>query len=240
MKRIFVLTLLTTVGFFQVDGQDLEGAWSSSEDGITRWLLMVDGCFTWTKYSTLDGFFQNTVGGTYQNNTNQILATIEFNPHDSTEIGQTLKWNYTLEDDRIQIQLGDGAPFEFTKSEPSESNELEGAFLFAGRKRNDEISRRNPDQPRKTMKILVGDRFQWIAYHTTEKRFMGTGGGNYSSVDGVYTENIEFFSRNQSRVGASLNFNYEIIDGEWHHTGKSSSGNPLYEIWSKRIITGRY
>ena len=240
MKRILILITLCSFGLIDTFGQNLEGAWSSTEDGVTRWLLMIDGCFTWTKYSTLDGFFQNSVGGTYQNNANQILATVEFNPHDSTEVGETLKWDYTQSGNEINISLGEGEPFKFIKSETDSPNELEGAFLFAGRKRDGEISRRNPDQPRKTMKMLVGNRFQWIAYHTTDKRFMGTGGGNYTSKDGVYTENIEFFSRNQSRVGASLNFNYEIVDGEWHHTGKSSSGNPLYEIWSKRKQTGRY
>lgn len=234
MTRLIFMIGVLFLFVTQSNSQDLEGAWSLEEDGVTRWLLMVDGCFTWTKYATVDGFYQNTVGGTYQNNSDQIIATIEFNPHDSTEVGQTLRWKYDLADDKLSIRLKDDQPFEFTKSKSSDPADLSGAFLFSGRKRDGEITRRDTDQPRKTMKILVGDRFQWIAYHVTDKKFMGTGGGNYASVDGVYTENIEFFSRNQSRVGASLEFNYEVVDGEWHHTGNSSSGKPLYEIWSKR------
>ena len=31
-----------------------------------------------------------------------------------------------------------------------------------------------------------------------------------NSIDGKYTENIEFFSRDNNRVGASLSFDYEI------------------------------
>nr|WP_299343463.1 hypothetical protein [Allomuricauda sp.] len=84
------------------------------------------------------------------------------------------------------------------------------------------------------MKILSGTRFQWIAYNTETKEFMGTGGGTYTTENGKYVENIGFFSRDDSRVGASLSFDFELKDGDWHHSGKSSKGNPIYEIWSKR------
>jgi hypothetical protein len=63
---------------------------------------------------------------------------------------------------------------------------------------------------------------------------MGTGGGTYTTADGTYTENIEFFSRDDSKAGLSLNFNYELIDGNWNHTGLSSKGKPIHEIWSIR------
>ena len=84
------------------------------------------------------------------------------------------------------------------------------------------------------MKILSGTRFQWIAYNVETKQFMGTGGGTYTTVDGKYTENIEFFSRDDNRVGASLEFNYKLKEGKWHHSGKSSKGDPMYEVWSRR------
>ena len=72
------------------------------------------------------------------------------------------------------------------------------------------------------MKILSGTRFQWIAYNVDTKEFFGTGGGTYTTVDGKYTENIEFFSRDATRVGASLTFDYSLPDGEWRHQGSSS------------------
>jgi hypothetical protein len=84
------------------------------------------------------------------------------------------------------------------------------------------------------MKILSGTRFQWIAYNTETKEFKGTGGGTYTTHDGEYTENIKFFSRDDTRVGASLKFNYELVDGHWHHSGLSSKGQPIHEIWSVR------
>lgn len=57
---------------------------------------------------------------------------------------------------------------------------------------------------RKTIKILSGTRFQWAAINSETGEFFGTGGGNYTFKDGKYTENIEYFSRDASRVGASL------------------------------------
>ena len=84
------------------------------------------------------------------------------------------------------------------------------------------------------MKLLSGTRFQWIAYNTETKQFMGTGGGTYSTVYGKYKENIEFFSRDDSKAGLKLEFDYEIIDGDWNHKGFSSKGDPLHEIWSQR------
>ncbi len=72
------------------------------------------------------------------------------------------------------------------------------------------------------MKLLSGTRFQWIAYNIETKMFMGTGGGTYTTIDGKYTENIEFFSRDNSKAGLSLEFNYLIEDDEWNHSGFSS------------------
>ena len=71
-----------------------------------------------------------------------------------------------------------------------------------------------------------------VAFNSKTKEFYGTGGGEYSAENGKYTENIQFFSRDNSRVGASLGFDFELKDGEWHHSGKSSKGDPIYEIWS--------
>ena len=84
------------------------------------------------------------------------------------------------------------------------------------------------------MKILSGSRFQWIAYNTETRQFMGTGGGTYLTVKGKYIEQIEFFSRDDSRVGAKLDFEFKLDNGEWNHMGLSSKGDPIHEIWIRR------
>ena len=38
--------------------------------------------------------------------------------------------------------------------------------------------------------------------------------------------------------GTKLQFNFELLDDKWHHSGKSTKGKPIYEIWSKRADLG--
>src|SRR5690606_36719009 len=91
----------------------------------------------------------------------------------------------------------------------------------------------NPPRARKTLKVLTGTRFQWAAINAETKEFFGTGGGTYTFSNGKYTENIEYFSRDSSRVGASLAFDGKIEGDLWHHSGLSSAGAPIYEIWKR-------
>jgi hypothetical protein len=94
--------------------------------------------------------------------------------------------------------------------------------------------RRDTSGPRKTMKFLLDGFFQWIAYNTETFHFFGSGGGYYTNQGGKYIEYIEYFSRDSSRVGAVLPFNYELKGADWHHQGFSSKGDPVHEIWNKR------
>ena len=76
------------------------------------------------------------------------------------------------------------------------------------------------------------------------KKFIATGGGTYTTLNGIYNENIEFFSRDNSKVGLNLEFDYEILiktddkklvsQKNWYHKGFSSKGNPINEIWTQR------
>ena len=128
-----------------------------------------------------------------------------------------------------------GTDMEFQRIDDGLPGYLKGAWLMAGRVRDGKKQLRNTSGPRKTMKLLSGKRFQWIAYNTESKKFMGTGGGTYTTKNGVYSENIEFFSRDNSKSGIELEFEYEIIDNEWNHKGFSSKGDPLHEIWKPRL-----
>ena len=134
-------------------------------------------------------------------------------------------------DNEIEIV---GSNMKMKRLDNGTPGKLQGAWLMSGRVRNGETQARDTSRPRKTMKILSGTRFQWIAYNTETKQFSGTGGGTYTTIDGKYTENIEFFSKDEAKVGLSLDFNFELVDGDWTHTGFSSKGAPIHEIWSVR------
>ena len=224
---------------FNTDESDiskaLQGAWTSSEtneagEKITITTIVMDGYLAETLYNEKSGAFVRTFGGSWTVHENTFLLTLEFSSSDSTVVGTTKELIFDLKGDTITFQ---GSDKIWTRIDSGQKGVLNGAWLITGRKRDGNMVRRTPGD-RKTMKILSGTRFQWIAYNTETKEFKGTGGGTYTTINGTYVENIEFFSRDNSRVGAKLDFNYELVDGAWHHSGLSSKGQPLYEIWSLR------
>lgn len=84
------------------------------------------------------------------------------------------------------------------------------------------------------MKFLKDGFFQWIAFNTESFQFFGSGGGTYEAAAGKYTETITFFSRDNSRVGAVLPFEFDVQGPDWFHKGFSSKGAPMHEVWTNR------
>lgn len=230
MKTLFflIIILLFSFGFTGRDNSSLalfSGAWKS-EKGV----IIINGdYFSYAAFNADSKTFNGTYGGKWSLDTDKMKQLMEFNTYEKSLVGQEIVKTININENELSIdnesfiRIDDGSP-----------GKLNGVWLFAGRKQNDELTRRDTSQPRKTMKILSGMCFQWIAYNTETGEFFGTGGGTYSTIGKRYTENIEFFSRDNSRVGVSLSFDYELIDGVWHHQGTNSSGEPLYEIWSRR------
>lgn len=234
MKYIALLYLVFIS--FGVTAQSLIGSWesmSSNEEGeqIKNVVIISEGhqVSTWFKEKT--GEFIKTNGGSWSLDGNIMTETIEFDTKHPDRVGSKISFEILLNGNELSIA---GKDLKWTRIDSGAPGKLKGAWLMSGRKRNGEIQSRDTNRPRKTMKILSGTRFQWIAYDTETKQFMGTGGGTYLTQNGKYTENIEFFSRDNSRAGMRLEFDYELIDGNWHHSGLSSKGNPIYEIWSLR------
>ena len=231
-----VVIVLMCICYSNVFGQSLVGAWEWTEmendREVKTTVIITDKYQVATWYDANTGAFIATNGGSWFLEGNTVTETVEFDTRDSSNVGNQISFDIEWDgSDRVKIV---GMEVWMTRVDGGAPGALAGAWLISGRMRDGEIRERSTDRPRKTMKILSGTRFQWIAYNTETKQFMGSGGGTYTTVDGKYTENIEFFSRDDNRVGASLEFNYEIKEGKWHHSGKSSKGDPMYEVWSIR------
>ena len=216
----------------------LAGAWERSTvvdgDPVTQVLLFAGDYFSWTEYRSADGDFHFTKGGHWSADGGQLVFTYEFHTAGAAQVGAEALLSFELDRQKLRLVLPGGASTEWSRLDSGTTTPLSGAWLFAGRRRDGELQRRSTDGPRKTMKLLTGNRFQWIAYNTATKQFFGTGGGTYTADDGRYVETIGFFSRDKSRVGAVLSFDFEVQDGEWHHSGFSSQGDPMYELWAPR------
>jgi hypothetical protein len=243
MKRITLKTLMLMMMFMagvtassaQMKTSDLTGAWETGTDvKMTR--IYTDQFFAVTVYNVKDRQFISTAGGRWRLNGKEIVETYEFNSAKPDMAGTETSTSTELKNNKLSL-MADGRNEEWTRVDNGTPGKLSGAWLITGRMNDGKMSKMVPGA-RRTMKILSGTRFQWIAYNVDTKEFLGTGGGTYTTENGKYTENILFFSRDNNRVGASLQFDFALEDGNWRHEGLSSKGDPIDEVWTKREKVG--
>jgi hypothetical protein len=194
-------------------------------------LLVADSYLVHTVYETSPAQFISTMGGFYQVEEDSLKVRLEFNS-DFAKTGEK-SHNVSVSYAEGSLIFNGNMDRPYTR-EPAMEQPLDGQWLFATRGPDTGQERRGDGQPRKTLKFLMDGYFQWIAYNTDTMEFFGCGGGRYAAENGSYIEAIQFFSRDDSRVGAELDFQFERKGNDWHHTGKNSRGEPLYEIWSLR------
>ena len=217
MKKIIInLTII----IFTVTTYSQSDVYSYSENGIINRIIIDNNYLVMTSYKVDSNKFIKTIGGFYNKEGNRFNMSLEFNSNfkndsiSKIEIEKKANWK------KISLK----------------KNDLQGKWLMVGRVRNGNEQRRNLDRPRKTMKFLINGYFQWIAFNTETFQFSGSGGGKYITKDGKYIESIEYFSRDDSKVGLNLEFDYELINKEWNHKGFSSKGDPLHEIWVVKVL----
>ena len=219
MKKIFLLSILNILySCSQLDNTASSVFEIDKTDETIERLIIDSEYLVVTEFNKTSGAFVKTYGGYYEIEGDSYKVSLEFNSD--------------FEKDSIKS-------IELTKdnnwrniSKPKSM--LQGKWVMSGRYNNGEFRTRDTNLPRKTMKVLINGFFQWIAFNTETFRFSGSGGGEYEAVDGKYIEKIQYFSRDDSRVGAELDFNYEVKEGNWHHSGLSSKGNPINEVWTLR------
>lgn len=226
MKNLAIYCILLFFFGFQATAQNLNGAYIAKDKGLNHLLLVNDGYLTLSTYA--DNAYKSSQGGTYQIQGDQLLVHWEFNDQETKDIGNIQKIKFKKNQKSLSINNLD------FKQQPSIKQELDGLWRITARKNAEQELQQLPNSDRKTIKLLIDGYFQWIAINPIEKTFHGTGGGSYIFKNGIYTEHIKFFSRDNSRIGATLSFNGEVNHLQWHHTGKSSKGAPIYEIWTKQ------
>ncbi|WP_114747957.1 hypothetical protein [Pleomorphovibrio marinus] len=237
MKKI-ICALLFFISI-SLSAQELEGAWKlTHKDGKevkNREFVKIyqDGYFAYGAKELKGDKFLHTGGGLFEISGDDYSETLDFNTSDTDMVGLIHRYKIDFAEDRIVIsgRIKGGDVIEIWEKISDREDDLNGNWVITGRKVDGETREMTPGA-RRTVKILGGGRFQWIAFNSETKELSGTGGGTYTAKDGKYEEKITFFSRDDSRVGASLEFDYEVKDGKWHHSGLSSTGNPIYEIWS--------
>lgn len=237
-----ILVLLLSITFFTAKAiteiSSINGSWQSKDaSGNTITMICSDNYLMFAMYDLSQKKYVKSGGGTYQlsvvSGKNIFSYKRDFNTEDSTVVGLTVANFYSINKNELSLTEGPLAG-NWNRIDESKSPKMMNAtWRIKAREGSDFKMQTVLKGSRKTLKILSGSRFQWAAFNTDTHQFFGTGGGNYTVKDGKYTENIEFFSRDDKRVGASLTFDYVLNGKDWTHAGQSSTGTRVHEIWEK-------
>ncbi|WP_221394765.1 hypothetical protein [Dyadobacter sp. NIV53] len=232
MKHLLIAAFSLVSGL--VMAQVPKGAWKSQEPtGSTSTLIVADNYLSIASYSVNNKYFERAEGGPFTMSGDQMTYTPEFNSADTNKIGIPIVFTVTKKDDVLTLRYEEAMVWMLV--DDAANTPMAGAWHIKQKAADGQgnLIEIHQEGTRKTLKLLSKTRFQWFAIDPAVKGFYGTGGGTYSVKDGKYTENIQFFSKDNNRVGNSVKFEWKLDNGRWDHSGKSSDGKPLHEIWEK-------
>jgi hypothetical protein len=239
MKTILALLLsITFIASKAAETSPMSGAWQGKDaQGNLMTMICSDNYLMFGVYDLTNKKYIKSGGGSYQlsdvADKKVFSYKREFNTEDSTVVGLTVANLFTLNKSDLIITegplAGNWKRIEETKSLKIMANN----WRIRAREGKDLKMETVLKGSRKTLKILSGSRFQWAAFDSDTHQFFGTGGGTYEVKNGKYVENIEFFSRDNKRVGATLTFDCVLNGKDWTHAGQSTTGVRVHEIWAK-------
>lgn len=241
MKKVFFLLLtsfymLATQSFVYCQAPNiLMGAWGKEENNTQTLVIITDEILSVTSYSLVDKKFNYSWGGKYSIDKKNIQLNYEWHSSDSLVVNTNAKISFVVNKKGL-LSVGDLLS-GLLRLDDGVSGDLFGAWIISGNYVNDIVSKRaNPFLPRRTMKLISGKHFQWVSYNAVTKKFFDAGGGTQNTLNGKYTEHIEYFTKTAESIGKSLVFSYTILEGDWRHRGQKSTGGALDECWTKRNL----
>lgn len=218
----------------------LEGAWEmqlpDEQAANMRRVMTIQAPYVFiSTFNERTKEFFSSQGGMIEWSDSGLNYKVEFHTANTNEVGKAYSIETQIEGDRLTATIeidGVSQSVDYKRIDAGDSD-LAGSWRITDRMRNGTMQAMRLGS-RKTIKMITGTRFQWVAFDPASKSFSGTGGGTVTFKNGQYTEHIEFFSRNADRVGASLSFEYQVDGDQWIHSGLSSSGSPIKEIWTRQ------
>jgi hypothetical protein len=236
MKKIIIpFFLIATLLASFAEAQSIKGAWRSQQpNNSIATLIIADDYLMIASYSILNKYFDRTEGGSFTRQGDQMTYMTEFNTDDTAKINKSVVYTI-IRKDKVLTLRGEDKELVWMLVDDAENVPMAGTWHITGRAKDGtgDMMEIHQTGTRKTLKILSGTRFQWAAIDPAVKGFYGTGGGTYDIKNDKYTEHIQFFSRDNYRVGTDLTFDWALKDGRWDHAGKSSKGDPIHEVWQK-------
>ena len=150
----------------------LSGTWQFRDPaGATVLLTLADQYLIQTTYEPTR--FVATTGGSCQQEGDRLKLLVEFDTGDSSRVGRVEQSTLTIRNNQL-VLTGPGRSQTFTRvDEPT--TPLTGLWRITGRANETGQLTAMPRGPRKTLKLLTGSRFQWVAINPQTKQFFGTG-----------------------------------------------------------------
>lgn len=241
-----------------VDVKSLHGTWELVQyidhaNGGTEWTSYSDdyiyqkhitpGHFTWMKYKKSADDMEGMGGGTYTYANNTYTEDISFFlPAGSSELGQAIPFDVTIDEEGQWLHDGYAKRFEFDvdtgemalidsvqieeiwrKVSPESGNPtISGAWSLESYKSMESDSLRSEYPPFVGyMKLVTPSHFVWIRYNNEGDEVMGAASGTYTYQSDVYTENIETgYPTASGLIGTGPEFDAKFENNTWHHLGQ--------------------
>ncbi len=220
MKKLSFLLVILSVAAGLLSSpamsQSIKGAWKSQQpNNSTAVLIVADDYMMIGSYSLLNKYFDRAEGGSFTQEGNQLTYITEFNTTDTARINKSVTYTVSRKDSILGLRDEEGE-LVWKLVDDAKNNPMAGAWHITGRAKDGtgEMMEIHREGTRKTIKMLSGTRFQWAAIDPAIQGFYGTGGGTYDIKNGKYTEHIQFFSRDNLRVGANLTFDHKLENGQ--------------------------
>ncbi|MFN2261367.1 MAG: hypothetical protein ABR595_04825 [Psychroflexus sp.] len=228
-----IILLLTFLASSLSFSQSLAGAWQKVDDSKFKTVKLYSShYFTSATYDESDGEFIKASAGTYTRNDFDYIENIETHSESTSLAGTFINFNYESQQDTLKI-FDKNSKIQETWVKIDEAKK-ENVTCYRIHQAFRNSSWQTIDyKPRKTLKMLTDNYYQVIAINSQTGEFFGSSGGKWTSLDNKHQEQIEFFSKNQSMTGITLEFSKNIEGDIWHHDGKSSKGEYIQERWIK-------
>ena len=228
MQKIFIFSLLLLTSLFTI-AQKLDGAFIVTGGQHGDKILSVadiekqkvikifkNGYWIGAFFGNPQQPFNGTCGGTYKTENGKYIETVNFYSWDSTAVGDTYSFNYSLnKDSYIQDGKMDSEKYpnyiireEFAKLKsdiPLKDPSMEGVWVLQDATWKDVAGKENSVKNYEQIKIYSYPRFAYAQYNPVTRQFIGAGGGTYQYDGKKLIEHIEYTTYNDA-IGSK----YEI------------------------------
>ena len=152
-KLIVLGLVICLTSFTTKNTQDsINGAWHTQEDHIEQTLLLSDAYFMHSTFDKVNKKFIQSRGGTFTFSGNKLIATIEFNTIDQSQIGKSISYDFVISKNKLSSNI-DGKNNLWNLLDQGKG-EFSGTWRMSGRMQDGKIAE-YPRRARKTLKILT-------------------------------------------------------------------------------------